>query len=182
LVLEDRLLVWKLKHGSSEALRQIYEICRDDLLKVAVALLNDTAVAEDIVHDVFISFARSAQQFQLTGTLKGYLATCVANRARNANKAGRIRQPAELNEADLEAQNCPGPERWIIHCEEMKRVTDALSQLPYEQREVISLHIQAGLKFSEIAKLQAVPIKTAQSRFRYGLSKLRSLLNSEVEK
>ena len=70
----------------------------------------------------------------------------------------------------------------IIASEELKRLNSALAQLPCEQREVILLHLQGGLRFTEIAGLQNVSIKTAQSRCRYGLDKLRSLLDSETEK
>ena len=81
-MLEDRLLVWKFKHGSKDAFCRLYEKYRDDLLKLAISLLNQADQAEDVVHDVFTSFIRNVGQFRLTGSLKAYLATCVANRAR----------------------------------------------------------------------------------------------------
>jgi RNA polymerase sigma factor (sigma-70 family) len=57
----------------------------------------------------------------------------------------------------------------------------ALNQIPYEQRETVILHLKAGMKFREIARLQGASISTVHGRYRYGLNKLRSLLNSEVE-
>jgi DNA-directed RNA polymerase specialized sigma24 family protein len=54
-----------------------------------------------------------------------------------------------------------------------------MSQLPYEQREAVVLHLKGGMKFKELAKLQGVSISTIHGRYRYGLYKLRSLLNSE---
>ena len=60
-------------------------------------------------------------------------------------------------------------------------MNDALSQLTFEQREAVSLHAQTGMKFKAIAKLQNVSINTVQSRYRYGLDKLRSILDSETE-
>jgi len=48
--------------------------------------------------------------------------------------------------------------------------------LPYEQRETITLHLHGGLTFREIAEHQDVSINTAQSRYRYGLDRLRSIL------
>ena len=57
-----------------------------------------------------------------------------------------------------------------------------MRQLAYEQREAIVLRLHGGMKFKAIAKLQDVSDKTAQSRYRYGLDKLRSILNGEVEK
>jgi DNA-directed RNA polymerase specialized sigma24 family protein len=57
-----------------------------------------------------------------------------------------------------------------------------MAQLPYEQREAVILRIQGRMKFREIAKVQGTLIKTTLSRYSYGLNKLRSMLNSEVEK
>jgi RNA polymerase sigma factor (sigma-70 family) len=96
-VLEDRFLISKLRQGSSEALCRIYEKHRDDLLRLAMSLANDAAAPEDIVHDVFVSFIHQARQFELTGSLKSYLATCVANRARNVNRAQRVRSAVPLD-------------------------------------------------------------------------------------
>lgn len=74
-MLEDRRLVWRLRQGNPEALCRIYEKYRDDLLRLAVSLSNDTAAAEDVVHDVFTSFIRESRQFRLTGSLRSFLAT-----------------------------------------------------------------------------------------------------------
>jgi len=181
-VLEDRLLAWKLKHGSKEAFCRLYEKYRDDLLRLSISLLSEADAAEDIVHDVFASFIRDAAHFRLTGSLKGYLATCVANRARNANRAYRRRHGSGPDEAPPVASNATRPDRWIIFSDEFKRLNDALAQLPYDQRETVILRAQSGMKFGQIAKSQGVPLKTAQSRYRIGLDKLRSLLNSEATK
>jgi DNA-directed RNA polymerase specialized sigma24 family protein len=69
-MIEDEVLKWKFKCGSTEALRRIYEKYLDRLLTIAMALLNDAGAAEDVVHDVFVSFAESADNFRLTGYLK----------------------------------------------------------------------------------------------------------------
>ena len=102
-MLEERLLVWQFNRGGTEALRENYERYKVDLVTLATALLADKAEAEDVVHDVFVGFLRSAGKFRLTGSLKGFLATCVANRARNRNKAGR--SPFSSN--STRKRNCP---------------------------------------------------------------------------
>ncbi|MHC4666129.1 MAG: RNA polymerase sigma factor [Planctomycetota bacterium] len=179
--IEDKLLIWKFKRGSSKALCRIYEKYKDDLLRVASGLLNDTGGAEDIVHDTFILLAQSAEKLKLNGNLKSYLGTCVANRVRNLNKAVRRQETTGLNEAGRAVSGAKRPEQWIVSNEQLKRVNDALAQLPYEQREVVILHVQGGMKFRAIAESQGVSINTVQSRYRYGLEKLRSILDSEVE-
>jgi len=180
-MIEDKLLIWRLKCGSSDALCRIYKKYKDNLLRLASALSNDQNAAEDIVHDFFVSFAQSPEKLKLNGSLKSYLATCVVNRVRNANKTRRRQETADLNKkAESAVSNSKRPEQWIIYSEQLRQLNNALAQLPYQQREVIILHAQGGMKFKAIAELQDVSINTVQSRYRYGLDKLRSILNSEV--
>ena len=86
-MLEDRILIWKFKCGSREALCRIYEKYKIDMLKLATVLLNDVSDAEDTVHDVFVSLLESSEKIKLNGNFKSYLSTCVANRARNKNRS-----------------------------------------------------------------------------------------------
>jgi RNA polymerase sigma factor (sigma-70 family) len=181
-VVEDKLLIWKLRRGSRDALCRIYEKYRDDLLRIAAGLLNETNAAEDIVQEVFVAFVRSAGQFQLTGSLRGYLARCVANKARNLNRTKSIQHTVNLDEIEPEVANFKRPEQWIIYDEEFRQLNSAMGQLPYEQKEAVILHIQGRMKFREIAKMQETSVKTALSRYRYGLNKLRSILDGEVIK
>ena len=180
-MIEDKLLIWRFKRGSTEALCRIYDKYKGNLLRLATALLNDTTAAEDIVHDFFVSFAQSTENLKLNGSLKSYLATCVVNRVRNANIARQRQETAGLNEAESAVSNSKRPEQWIIDSEQLRQLNDALAQLPEQQREVIILHIQGEMKFKAIAELQGVSINTIQSRYRYGLDKLRSILDSEVK-
>jgi RNA polymerase sigma factor (sigma-70 family) len=178
-MLEDKLLILKFNRGNREALRSIYEKYKDDLVTLAAALLTDVTSAEDVVHDVFVSFIESSRKFRLTGSLKGYLATCVANNARNRNKAGRRHQNAEAGAVMPDAHR---PDTAVMFGEELRRLSWALGQLPYEQREVLLLHSYSGMKFKTIAQQQKVSINTVQGRYRYAMDKLRSMLNGEVDK
>ncbi|MHC4388445.1 MAG: RNA polymerase sigma factor, partial [Planctomycetota bacterium] len=154
-MIEDKLLIWKFKRGSGDALSRIYEKYKNSLLKIASGLLNDTA-AEDIVHDCFVWLAQSPEKLRLNGNLKSYLATGVANRARNWNSTRQRRKTTGLNDADSATADSKRPEQWIIANERLGRVNAALAQIPYEQREAIILHLQADMKFKAIAKSQNV--------------------------
>jgi RNA polymerase sigma factor (sigma-70 family) len=180
-MIEDELLKWRFKRGSKDALRRIYEKYLNHLLTLAMALLNDAGRAEDVVHDVFVSFAGSAKDFKLGGNLKSYLTTCVINRARDRIRANR-RSPVQLDAAESVSSNLNGPDHAIICSEEAHRLNQAIAQLPDEQRQVIVLRLKGEMTFSQIAKLHNVSVNTIQGRYRYGLNKLRSVLNGEVEK
>ena len=180
-MLEDKLLLWKFKHGSSESLERIYNKYETYLITVATALLNNTHAAEDVLHDFFISFVTSADKIKLKGNLKAYLATCVANLARNRIKRKQL-EPTALDNNDSIESAALRPDLLAIQKEETTILNRAMSHLPYEQREVVVLHLQGNLKFTQIAEMRSTSVNTIRSRYRYGLEKLRSLLNSQVTK
>jgi DNA-directed RNA polymerase specialized sigma24 family protein len=59
-MLEDKRLITKLKRGDKDALCQIYEKYKENLLIIATSLLHDAGAAEDILHEVMVSFAAGA--------------------------------------------------------------------------------------------------------------------------
>ena len=181
-MLEDKLLIWRFQGGSRDAFRRIYEKYESFLLTLAANLLGDGSAAEDVVQDVFVSFVQSVESFRLRGSLKSYLATCVANRARDCIRKRQRHRTVAVNEAEQTVSDANEPVQLVINSEELQRLKLAMTGLPYEQREAVVLHLNGDLKFRQIAKLQEVSIKTAQSRYRYGLDKLRSILDSEVKK
>jgi len=181
-MLEDKLLLWRFKRGSREAFRLIYQKYADGLLTLAANLLNDKVDAEDVVQDVFISFVKSVQKFHLRGSLKGYLTICVVNRSRDYIRKNRRRQALTVNQAQRATTDVKNPVQLVICSEQLQKLSRAVAELPYEQREVIVLRLHGEMRFKTIAKLKNISIKTAQSRYRYGLDKLRSILKGEVKK
>ncbi len=180
-MLEDRLLILRCKRGSRTAFQRIYEKYESDLRTLAANLLDDKATAEDIVHDVFVSFLQTVEKFELRSSLSGFLKTCVANRARNYAKK-RQNQTVEVNEAEQSTSEDNEPIRLVIESEELQRLGFAMKQLPYEQREAVVLYLHAQMKFRTIAQLQNVSIKTAYNRYQRGLDRLRTILAGEVKK
>jgi RNA polymerase sigma-70 factor (ECF subfamily) len=176
---EDELLKLRFKAGSIDALQRIYEKYRDYLLTLAMALVNDTATAEDAVHDVFVSFAQSGGTFRVHGSLRAYLATCVVNRIRDQMRAKR-RRGLPLDEEIPLASDFDPPDARILSDERSCLVARALARLPGEQRETIALHLNGQLKLREIARLQEVPLTTVRGRYRHGIERLRSLLNGRL--
>ena len=175
MISQDKHLLKRMRCGDRDALRQIYEKYRDDLFTVAVSLLQDVHTSEDCLQDTFVSLADSADSFNVLRNLKSYLISCVANRAGDSMRKKAIQLDCPLEQlSSLAISDAPADE--VISREESEKVLKALSELPYEQREAFVLHVQGELKFKAIAKLQDVSIKTAQSRYRYAIEKLRALL------
>jgi RNA polymerase sigma-70 factor (ECF subfamily) len=180
-MLEDKRLILELKRGNKEALREIYMKYKDKLLTVAVSLLHDVYAAEDVLHDVFVSFAGSARRLELRVSLRNYLIISVVNRVHDRYRKKK-HHTVELDKAGQISSDSHDPERSAVFSEEVQLLTDALFQLPLEQRETIILHLNGGMKFKEIANIQHIPLSTVQGRYRYGIDKLRKILSGESKK
>ena len=174
-------LILELKHGSKEALRQIYMEYKDTLLTIAASLLHDTFAAEDVLHDVFVSFAAGAGKLELRVSLRSYLISSVVNRVRDRFRKKK-HHTVELDKAGQISSDLNRPEQSVMLTEQLQLMADALTQIPLEQRETIILHLNGGMKFKEIAEMQHIPMNTVQGRYRYGLDKLRTILNGEMKK
>ncbi len=179
-MLEDTILAWRFKKGSREALRRIYEKYYDYLLTVATALLHDVNTAEDVVHDSFLKLSESAHYLNPQHSLKWYLVACVSNRARDILR-GRRYKTVGLDESSPLPSGTRSPASTAIRNEEMQILSDALEQLPYEQREVVVLRARGRMTFKAIAELRQVSVRTVHSRYRYGLDKLKTLLNGQLK-
>lgn len=171
---EEKALLGKLARGDDDAVDCIYNRYKDELLTIAMSRLCDVHLAEDCLQDVFVSFAREAARFQIQHNLKGYLISCILNRARNQLKKNRETSgdKAALNNI----QSLENPAGRLIENEDKFAVFKALAKLPEEQHEVIVMHLYGEMTFKEIAELLGLSINTVQSRYRYGLEKLKTFL------
>ena len=178
-MLEDTLLLWRFKQGSIVALEKICSKYNSYLLTVAAGLTGNYHDAEDCLQEFFVCFMQSPERIKLKGNLKSYMAVCVSNIALNRLKRKRIEPVAveKLPEVfDLET-----PDWLAVESEQTHELTKALSLLPYQQREVIVLRLHSQMKFKQIAKLRNVSVNTIAGRYRYGLEKLRTILERQAK-
>jgi len=179
--LTDRQLLRQLQRGQGHVLRDVYQTHKDCLLALAIALIRDYATAEDVVHDVFVNFARLAPTLRLRGSLKGYLLTAVANRVRSLKRrrdAGEVMaEHGDVSSLD----ELSDPVHQAVTAELLEQVYQVIGELVYEQREVIVLRLQGDMAFKQIARAQGVSLGTVLSRYRYGLKKLRQGLDHEAK-
>jgi RNA polymerase sigma-70 factor (ECF subfamily) len=144
----------------------------------AYRVLNDAALAQDVVQDVFLRVWRRPQGFDARrGSLATYLRLMARSRAvdvwREHQAAGRatdkLKSEAEVFELHADARPAVEAER----ADEAATVRAALAELPEVQREAIVLAYWGGLTAEQIAARTGAPLGTAKSRLRLALGKLR---------
>ncbi len=144
------------------------------LYRYALAILASSADAEEAVQDAFVSLAEMGAPPREEA---GWLLTAVRNAA--LKKLGRGRRRLELlrRGAPLLVPREPGEP---ADAEMAERASEALGKLPPEQREAVALHLFEGLSFRKIGEMTRVPEDTAASRYRYGIAKMKEILDERA--
>ena len=175
---EDALLASRIRAGDQAALGAVYDRYAALAMAVALRVVSERELAEDLVHDAFVAVWQKIDRFDARrGSLRSWILTIVRNRAIDRLRARRPR--IEIGEADegLLLRTSPNPtlERAAerLGSSELRA---ALANLPAEQREAIELAYYGGHTYREIAAMTGVAQGTANGRLRLALGKLRDAL------
>lgn len=177
----DAQLVRRIARGEKQALAELYDRFSGPLYATALRILRDSAEAQDIVHDAFVTLWEKATHFDAQrGTAFGWALTLVRNRA--IDRVRMRRRRAELlaasapeDRGDNETPAVSG-DRAAERGDEAQRVRSAVAQLPLEQKRALEMAFFDGLTQEEIARTLHEPLGTVKARIRRGLLKLRDSL------
>lgn len=175
----ENLLV-RVAGGDESALRELYDRTSRRVYGLALAVLRDRVVAEDVALEVYVQAWRQAGRFDpASGSALAWLATLARTRAIDAWRARRRhearQQPLDV-ETDALASELPGPEARGQAEERAARVRGAVDALPPEQRRALQAAFFSGLTHTEVAAALGQPLGTVKTRIRAGLSALRAAL------
>jgi RNA polymerase sigma-70 factor (ECF subfamily) len=175
---DDRLLAERLRSGDRDALGELYDRYASVAMAVAVRVVSDRELAEDLVHDAYVAAWQKIDRFDPSrGSLRAWLLTIVRNRA--IDRLRGTRPSIEVGEADEQSllRTAPNP-TWeaAVSRRSAAELGRALESLPDEQRQAVELAYFGGHTYREIATLTGVPQGTANGRLRLALAKLRDSL------
>ena len=179
----DDVLSSRLLAGDDQALAEIFSCHAALVFGVARRITGSTAMAEDVVQEVFCGLWSHPQRYDpARGSLRSYLGMAAHRRALDAVRADARRLGREQRADALEGPQEPedpssaGGAAWD---QSIRRAVDAL---PEDQRRVVELAFCEGLTHTEVAGALRIPEGTVKSRLRLARSKLvRSLADLSPE-
>ncbi len=146
---------------------------------LAVRLLDDAGVAEDVAQEALLRAWRHAPVFDARrGTVTSWVLTITRNLAIDAIRQRRAlpTDPDELVALGLVGGGQP-VEELAMASQLSPHLRVALHQLPVEQRRATLLAALYGRTAEEISASESIPLGTAKTRIRAGLQKLRAALD-----
>ena len=148
-------------------LEETWNTIGDELYGYVLSMVRRAADAEDVLQNAFLRLARTLEKGTDVDNYRAYLYRIARNEALRLIE-GRKRTPIPNNE--MEEFIVESSSHFI---EAEMDVTRILDSLPQEQREVVVLKLFQEFTFEEVAEVMGIGLKTAASRYRYALEKLR---------
>jgi len=157
----DEALIAAVNHGDTAAFEALYYRYRDWVAHMAFRFTGDRDLALDVLQETFVYFSRKFPGFRLTAKLTTFLYPAVRNYSIAARRKNE-RFVSEVPERAAEPGDNPH-----------EPVSEIISGLPEEQREVLLLRFVDGMSMEEIAAALRIPPGTVKSRLHYAIKTLR---------
>lgn len=160
-----------------QALRRLYDEEAGRLIAVAERIVRRRELAEDVVHDAFIQIWQKASSFdQQRGSARGWVYAVVRNRALNVIRDGRRIDLVDSEALDAMRDGGAVALDAFDQLDESSRLRRCLERMETERRQCLLLAYVAGYTHGEIAGVLRVPLGTAKSWVRRGLSALKECM------
>jgi RNA polymerase sigma factor (sigma-70 family) len=176
----DDMLLAGLGAGDAQAARAFVDRFQSMVFGVALAVVGDRGLAEDIAQQAFERAWRHAGLYDpRRGSVRSWLTRIVHNLAVDT---ARIQRPTPLDPQDLpllmDATDglADSPDRQALAHETSMQLRTALASLPPEQARALIMAAVHGLSAPQIAEMQNIPVSTAKSRIYAAMTKLHAAL------
>jgi RNA polymerase sigma factor (sigma-70 family) len=181
----DEALLTGYALGDADAAAAFIRRFQRRVFGLAVSILGDTGLAEDVAQESFTRAWRHAGAYDSRrGSVPTWLLTITRNLAIDTLRLQRARpvDPEVIVNLGLEATG-PGahPSASAEAGEDADRLRAALITLPEDQRRALVLAALCGRTAREVSETEGIPLGTAKTRIRTGMLKLRSALESSTE-
>jgi RNA polymerase sigma-70 factor, ECF subfamily len=167
----DAVLLRRVTQRDEMALAALYDRYGRLVYSVAMRVLNDSGIAEEVVQDIFHQLWRNASNFDSArGSLSGWLLVSARNRA--IDRLRRRRTTDEELQPDTGGTSA-NIETAAAQNQLMAKVNKFIADLPSNQRAALELAYFQGLTHSEIAQKTGEPLGTIKTRLRSAIESIK---------
>ena len=181
---DDEKLIGLITQQQEGALAQLYDRYNRLVFSLALAIINDRAVAEEITLDVFMRVWQKAGSYR---SEQAKVSTWLTHIARHHAIDVLRRQSVRADQYAVDWEDAfpahetseNNPQEFAELSQQRERVQAALAQLPEDQKQALILAYFNGYTQSQIADLLKQPLGTIKTRLRLAMQKLRDFLREE---
>lgn len=150
----------------------------DTLVRTAYLLLKDQQAAEEVVQDTFITAFHKIDQLKDPTKIKSWLVQITINGCRSKQRKWSWKHliPSMNTEREIDESSSFDPERHLLQSDRINQLSQAIHQLDYKYREVITLYYFHGYSIQEIVNQMNVKGNTIKTRLARGRAHLKLIL------
>ena len=181
----DELLLRKAQHGDPEAFEQLITPLEQLIWRICWHYTGNRESAEDCGQETMIRIWRSLDSYRGDCALESWVYRIAANccmdylRKKKRDKSVSL-EPMQEQGFDP-ADPSPGTEEQVVAADEQKRLREAITMLPEDQREALIMTQLEKVPYEEAAKLLGVSEGTIKSRVNRAKARLKEILSGERE-
>ncbi len=182
--LDDHQLIQRISQVDKEALEALYVRYQTPVYSLAMFMLKQPALAEEVTQDIFLNIWLKAGSFNAErGQPKGWIMSVahhkIVDLIRSRRRTIVNTDPADYETLDLLPAAGASTEAQVEQTLERERIMRALATIPESQKEVIMLAYFEGFSQSEMAGRLDQPLGTIKTRVRLAMQKLRTVLEND---
>ncbi len=184
--LGDHQLMYRVAMAEKEALEALYTRYSSSVYSLAMFMLKQEALAEEVTQDIFLNIWTKASSYKAErGEPKSWIMSVAHHRIvdviRSRRRTQNVTDPGAYDRLETLPSSRISTEEEVERRIEREYILEALNTLPPEQREVIMLAYFEGYSQSEMAKILNQPLGTVKTRVRLAMKKLRVALEGEID-
>ena len=162
----------KFMNGDASAFDEVYNRTRKSVYYVALAILRDKALAEDIIQTTYIRVLKNIQNYTLGTNASAWIIKIAKNEAINMKKV-RMREQSVDEYENLTLFGVSEPDTYGELIDLAKRLLDD------DEFSILMLVTACGYKRKEIGKMLDMPTPTVTWKYLNALLKIRKALEKE---
>ncbi len=165
----------KIIAGDHTAFEMLFKIYSQKLIYFSQGYVRDKQTAENIVQDVFLRVWQTKENLDPVKNIQSYLFMAVKNESLKQLRHLQVEKKHQENVSVLSVVELT-PDEKIDQNELREEINKAINYLPDKCREIFTMSRFDQLKYSEIADILGISIKTVETQMGRALKKLREQL------
>ena len=179
----DAAIIMDIKSGNKKALGRLVARHKKSAFRIALGLVGNKDDAYDISQEAFLRIYKSADTYDQSKPFLPWFYTIISNLSKTwlKRRTTRDHKMVDVEDNSFLLVDKSNPEDALVKKETVARLQEALLDLDYDDREIITLQHFRGMSYDEIADLLDIPKGTVMSRLYYARKKLADMMRQYYE-
>lgn len=187
----DSEIIAEILKGDENLYRSLINKYKDQVLRTCYGFTQSQSDAEDIAQEVFIEIYESLESFRHESKFSTWIYRISVNKSLNFLRKKRktsifssleeLFSGKTIPQGNAHIDNSRQPDDFTDPDEELKRLKQALKQLPETQKTALTLYTYQNLSYKQIAEIMNITLASVESLIFRAKKNLRKILVDNVK-